>query len=65
MKAVLFDMDGTLVDSEKLWDLAMQELYAKFGGVMTPEVRESTVGGSSESVMRIVYTDLGRELDPV
>ncbi|MGI9125375.1 MAG: HAD family hydrolase [Mycobacterium sp.] len=65
MKAVLFDMDGTLVDSEKLWDVAMQELYAKFGGVMTPEVRESTVGGSSESVMRIVYTDLGRELDPV
>ncbi len=64
MKAVLFDMDGTLVDSEKLWDIAMQELYRKFGGEMTPEVRESTVGGSSESVMRIVYTDLGLEQDP-
>lgn len=64
MKAVLFDMDGTLVDSEKLWDVAMRQLYAKFGGEMTPEVRESTVGGSAESVMRIVYTDLGLEQDP-
>lgn len=65
MKAVLFDMDGTLVDSEKLWDIAMQQLYAKFGAEMTPEVRESTIGGSAETVMKIVYTDLGMELDPV
>lgn len=65
MRAVLFDMDGTLVDSEKLWDIALQELYARFGGVLTPEVRESTVGGSSESVIRLVYTDLGLELDPM
>ena len=64
MKAVLFDMDGTLVDSEKLWDIAMQKLYAKFGAEMTPEVRESTVGGSAESVMKIVYADLGLEQDP-
>lgn len=64
MKAVLFDMDGTLVDSEKLWDIAMQELYRKFGAEITPEVRESTVGGSAESVMKIVYADLGLEPDP-
>lgn len=64
MRAVLFDMDGTLVDSEKLWDVAIQKLYAKFGGVLTPEVRQSTVGGSAEGVMRIVYTDLGMDLDP-
>ncbi len=64
MKAVLFDMDGTLVDSEKLWDVAMQELYAKYGAVMNPEVRESTVGGSADSVIRIVYADLGLAPDP-
>lgn len=65
MKAVLFDMDGTLVDSEKLWDIAMQQLYTRFGAVMTPQVRESTVGGSAETVIRIVYTDLGLPTDPV
>ncbi len=64
MRAVLFDMDGTLVDSEKLWDVAMQQLYARFGAVMTQEVRESTVGGSAESVIRIVYQDLGLPPDP-
>ncbi|OFB36499.1 HAD family hydrolase [Mycolicibacterium sp. (ex Dasyatis americana)] len=61
MRAVLWDMDGTLVDSEKLWDIAMHALYARMGGVLTAEVRESTVGGSSETVMRIVYEDLGLE----
>lgn len=63
MRAVLWDMDGTLVDSEKLWDVSMHELYARLGGVLTPEVRASTVGGSSDSVMATVYADLGLEPD--
>ena len=62
MKAVLFDMDGTLVDSEKLWGVALQVLYSRLGGELTPAVREATVGGSAESLMQIIYTDLG--LDP-
>jgi len=64
MKAVLFDMDGTLVDSEKLWDVSMRELYARFGGVMTPEVRSATVGGSAEGVIKLVFADLGLPPDP-
>ena len=64
MKAVLFDMDGTLVDSEKLWDVAMRELYARHGAEMTAQVREATVGGSAESVIGIVYADLGLDPDP-
>lgn len=65
LKAVLFDMDGTLVDSEKLWDVSLQALYARLGGVLTPEVRVSTVGSSAQGLMRIVYSDLGLEPDPV
>lgn len=65
LRAVLWDMDGTLVDSEKLWDIGIQEFYSRHDGVLRPEVRQATVGGSAESVIRIVYADLGLEPDPV
>ncbi|MET0704842.1 MAG: HAD family phosphatase [Mycobacterium sp.] len=64
MRAVLWDMDGTLVDSEKLWDISMQALYARLGGVMSPEVREATVGGSAGTVIAMIYADLGLDPDP-
>jgi HAD superfamily hydrolase (TIGR01509 family) len=62
MQAVLFDMDGTLVDSEKLWDISLTALYDELGGRLTPTVRASMVGGSADDTMQTVYTDLG--LDP-
>lgn len=65
MKAVLFDMDGTLVDSEKLWDISLAALYAQLGGTLSQEVRLSMVGGSAQDTIRTVYTDLGLDLDPV
>ena len=65
MKAVLWDMDGTLVDSEKVWDVSLAALYDKLGGELTPVVRASMVGSVAENTMRIVYTDLGLDLDPV
>ena len=64
MKAVLWDMDGTLVDSEKLWDVSLAALYEKLGGELTPAVRASMVGSVAENTMRIVYTDLGLEPRP-
>lgn len=64
LRAVLCDMDGTLVDSEKLWDVAMDALYDRLGGVLTADVRAATVGGCAEDTMRIVYDDLGLERDP-
>jgi HAD superfamily hydrolase (TIGR01509 family) len=65
MQAVLFDMDGTLVDSEKLWDISLAALYEKLGGRLTQQVRASMVGGSAEDTIHKVYTDLGLRLDPV
>jgi HAD superfamily hydrolase (TIGR01509 family) len=64
MHAVLFDMDGTLVDSEKLWDISLAALYKEFGGTLSQEVRVSMVGGSAEDTIRTLYTDLGLEQDP-
>jgi HAD superfamily hydrolase (TIGR01509 family) len=65
MRAVLWDMDGTLVDSEKLWDVAIQEFYARHGAVMSAELRDATVGGSADTVIGLVYADLSLDPDPI
>jgi HAD superfamily hydrolase (TIGR01509 family) len=64
MQAVLFDMDGTLVDSEKIWDISLAALYQELGGTLTPQVRASMVGGSAQDTIRTVHSDLGLKLDP-
>ncbi|MGC4897124.1 HAD family hydrolase [Micromonospora sp. DT31] len=57
---MLFDMDGTLVDSEKLWDVALQELAAVYGGTLSDEARRAIVGTGMADAMRIVHDDLGQ-----
>jgi HAD superfamily hydrolase (TIGR01509 family) len=56
--AVLFDMDGTLIDTEKLWDVALHELAAQLGGVLSPAARAAMIGGSAEHTMQLLATDL-------
>lgn len=63
--AVLFDMDGTLVDSEKLWDVALQELAREYGGDLSADARRSIIGTAMAESMRILHDDLGQpERDP-
>jgi HAD superfamily hydrolase (TIGR01509 family) len=59
LRAVLFDMDGTLVETEGYWGEAMAELAARLGGRMSAEAREATVGTSMRTSMRILHADLG------
>ena len=42
--AVLWDMDGTLIDSGPLWVAAEHALLARFGASLTPEEELSLVG---------------------
>lgn len=42
--AVLWDMDGTIVDTEPLWIAAEKELVASYGGEWTDEAAEQLVG---------------------
>ncbi|GAA0502183.1 phosphoglycolate phosphatase [Paractinoplanes deccanensis] len=57
---MLFDMDGTLVDSEKVWEIALHELAARAGGTLSPEARHAMIGSSMANSMRILREDLGQ-----
>ncbi|SEM13343.1 haloacid dehalogenase superfamily, subfamily IA, variant 3 with third motif having DD or ED [Blastococcus sp. DSM 46786] len=59
LAAVLFDMDGTLVQTEEYWGEAMFELAASLGGRMSPEARARTVGTSMRHSMQVLHADLG------
>ncbi|MCA9915053.1 MAG: HAD family phosphatase [Anaerolineae bacterium] len=43
-KAVIFDMDGTLVDSEVVWEAAEGEMFAERGLIYSDEVRQQVIG---------------------
>ncbi|WP_033666577.1 HAD family hydrolase [Salinispora mooreana] len=58
--AVLFDMDGTLVDSEKLWDTALRELAIAYGGVLSENARQAMIGTSMAAAMQLLHDDLGQ-----
>lgn len=46
MGAVLFDMDGTLIDSEPLWQRTEAKIVASFGKVWTEEDGDTLTGHS-------------------
>ncbi|HLV58876.1 MAG TPA: HAD family phosphatase [Natronosporangium sp.] len=59
LAGVLFDMDGTLLDSEKLWDAALAALAERLGGVLSAAARRAMTGTSEDETMAILYADLG------
>lgn len=59
LAAVFFDMDGTLVDSEPLWEIATYELSERLGRRITPEIRRRTIGGSFENTLQLCAEHAG------
>ncbi|WP_324199102.1 HAD family hydrolase [Nocardia amamiensis] len=64
LAGVLWDMDGTLLDSEKLWDIAVRELAREHGHEMTDAIRHALIGASGPNALRIMFTGLGIEPTP-
>jgi HAD superfamily hydrolase (TIGR01509 family) len=64
VQAVLFDMDGTLLDSEKVWDVALDDLATWLGGELSGTARRRMVGSSMARSVAILHSDLGIEADP-
>jgi HAD superfamily hydrolase (TIGR01509 family) len=57
--AVLCDMDGTLVDSEKLWTVSLLDTARWLGGALSPAAREAVVGGDMPRTLATLFDDLG------
>jgi sugar-phosphatase len=49
--AILFDMDGVLVDSEPLWKIAMEEVFTALGSKLTKTDFQKTVGMRIDQVI--------------
>lgn len=63
--AVLWDMDGTLVDTEPYWIRAEHELVAAHGGVWTDEMAHQLVGKALEDSARMIIDATGIDLSPI
>ncbi|GLZ37322.1 HAD family phosphatase [Actinokineospora sp. NBRC 105648] len=57
--AVLWDMDGTLLDSEKLWDVPLSEFSEKLGTPLSAAVRAAMVGSNIPTSMGLLFGQSG------
>lgn len=60
-KAVIFDMDGVLIDSEPLWKIAMEDVFHSVGCNLTRKDFQKTVGLRIDEVIEFWYQEVGWE----
>ena len=64
MQAVLWDMDGVLVDSEPLWTVAETELAQQYDREWTDEVKSLVVGTRLDVAVPTILRHFGQETGP-
>jgi HAD superfamily hydrolase (TIGR01509 family) len=64
LEAVLFDMDGLLVDTEPLWFETETEVMARLGAPWTKEDQERLLGGSMEHTVGYLLSKAARPAPP-
>jgi len=57
--AVFWDMDGTLVDSEKLWTVSLHDTARWLGGTLSQAGRDAVVGADVKRTLVVLFDDLG------
>ena len=64
LAAVLFDMDGLLVDTEPMWLETETEVMARLGASWTPEDQHALLGGSMERTVGYLLAKATRPAPP-
>jgi HAD superfamily hydrolase (TIGR01509 family) len=64
LDAVIFDLDGVLVDSESVWDAARRETSLQHGGHWPADAQSTMMGMSSTEWSSYMHNDLGVKLEP-
>ena len=64
IEAVVFDLDGVLVDSEPVWEQVRRELVAEHGGRWPADAQRRLMGMSTAEWARYLSEDLGVALPP-
>ena len=59
--AVLWDFDGTLVDSETMWDIVERNLAKELGGELPADYHEITIGGTIENTAKYIRSQTGTD----
>ena len=62
--AVIFDLDGVLIDSEGLWNEARMQITEEHGGQWRAEAQRAMMGMSSLEWSRYMSEDLGVRMEP-
>jgi HAD superfamily hydrolase (TIGR01509 family) len=62
--AVVFDLDGVLVDSEPVWERVRRQVVAEHGGRWLPDTQQRLMGMSTGEWARYLSDDLGVDLPP-
>jgi len=64
IEAVVFDLDGVIVDSEPVWEQVRRQVVADHGGRWLPEAQQRLLGMSTGEWARYLSQDLGVGLPP-
>ena len=64
IRAVIFDLDGVLIDSEQVWDAAREQLTKELGGRWHAGAQRDMMGMSSLEWSRYMHEYLGIDLPP-
>lgn len=64
LQAVIFDLDGVLIDSESVWDAARRDVVARSGGSWTESATRAMQGMSSPEWSRYLRDELHAALEP-